>query len=115
MDIALLNQRVTFQKGCVVFDKIGNRKNAWKDYYVCHATVSGSSGGGQGGTQADVAGQTVDNTDLSFSVRYCKKAADITVTGYRLLFAGDVYDIVSIDSMNYKKKMLKFKCHKARR
>lgn len=110
MDIALLNVGIVFQKNKVVTDAIGNHTNVWEDYYSCHATVSG-----EGGSEKAVAGLLVEDSDLSFTVRYCKKAAEVTVDGFRVVFGNELYNIVSIDHMNYKKKALKFKCEKVRR
>lgn len=110
MDIALLNVRITFQKGTVAADAIGNRTNGWEDYYSCHATVSG-----EGGSEKAVAGQTVEDTDLAFTVRCCRKAAAVTTDGFRILFDGGIYNILSIDHMSYKRKALKFRCQKVRR
>ncbi len=110
MDVALLNVKIVFQKNEVVEDAIGNHKNEWTDYYACHATVSG-----EGGSEKAVAGLIVEDSDLSFTVRYCRNAAEITTDGYRVVFGDALYNIVSIDHMNYKKKALKFKCEKVRR
>ena len=44
MDVALLNEKITFQKNYVEVDAIGNHKNGWSDYYTCHTTVGGESG-----------------------------------------------------------------------
>lgn len=44
MNIELLNVRIFIQKNEVISDAIGNRKNAWKDYYTCYATVSAEAG-----------------------------------------------------------------------
>ncbi len=110
MDVALLNVKIAFQKNEVVVDAIGNHKNQWVDYYACHVTVSG-----EGGSEKAVAGLIVEDSDISFTVRYCKKAAEITTDGYRVKFGDALYNIVSIDHMNYKKKALKFKCEKVRR
>ena len=109
MDIALLNVKITIQKNEVLVDEIGNHKNVWKDFYSCFATVSG-----EGGTEKSVAGLIVDESDISFTVRYCKKLSGIDSTKCRIVFDGDVYNIVSIDHMNFKKKSLKFKCEKER-
>lgn len=110
MEIALFNVYITFQKNAVVVDTIGNHTNTWKDYYSCHATVSG-----EGGKESFVAGMLVDNSDLAFTVRYCRKVSMIEPTGYRILFHGEIYNILSIDHMNYKKNCLKFKCKRVRR
>lgn len=110
MDVALLNVKIVFQKNEVVVDAIGNHKNQWVDYYSCHATVSG-----EGGSEKAVAGLIVEDSDLSFTVRFCKKAEVITTDGFRILFNREQYNIVSIDHMSFKKKCLKFKCEKVRR
>lgn len=110
MEIALLNVKITFQKNSVVADDIGNRRNIWEDYYTCHATVSG-----EGGQEKAAAGLTVAESDIAFTVRFCKQAAEATPDGFRILFDGEVYNIVSVDHMNYRKKALKFRCEKARR
>ncbi len=110
MEVSLLNVKITFQKNTVLVDAIGNHRNTWADYYSCHATVSG-----EGGSEKAVAGLIVEDSDLAFTVRYCRKAAEITMDGYRVVFGDALYNIVSIDHMNYKKKALKFKCEKVRR
>ena len=110
MDIGLLNTRITIQKNTVVSDSIGNRINQWSDYYSCFATV-----GGEGGSETAVAGLKVDDSDISFSVRYCLKASVVNNTEYRVVFQGEIYNILFVDHMNYKKKSMKLKCKKARR
>ncbi|MEG0919346.1 MAG: phage head closure protein [Anaerovoracaceae bacterium] len=110
MDIALLNVRVVFQKSAVTVDAIGNHKNEWKEFYSCYATVSGENG-----KETTAAGITVDDSDLSFSVRYCRTVSEINNTVYRVLFGGEIYNILSVDHMNYRNKSVKFKCQKVRR
>ena len=58
MDIAALNVKIMFQKNETVVDSIGNHKAVWSDYFSCHATVSG-----EGGAEAAVAGQIVENAE----------------------------------------------------
>ncbi len=110
MDISLLNVKITIQKNEVVVDSIGNHKNVWIDFYKCFATVSG-----EGGTEKNVAGLITQDSDISFTVRYCKALSDIDSTKSRIIFEGDTYNIVSVDHMNFKKKCLKFKCEKERK
>lgn len=81
MDIALLNVKITVQKNETVVDAIGNHKNTWTDYHTCFATVSG-----EGGSEKSVAGLIVDDSDISFTVRYCKAFADLDVTKHRVIF-----------------------------
>ena len=110
MDVSLLNVKITFQEAVVEPDEIGNRINTWKDYYTCHATVSGENG-----SEQNTAGQTVEEGKVDFTIRYCKKAAGIDSTGFRILFQGEFYDILGVDHKNYKKKCLKYSCRKVRR
>ena len=91
-------------------DEIGNRTKKWKDYYTCHATVSGENG-----SEQNTAGQMVEDGKVDFTIRYCKKAAKIDSTGFRVSFQGEFYNILSVDHMNYKKKCLKYRCQKKRR
>lgn len=110
MDIALLNVSITIQKNEVIVDAIGNHKNEWTDYYSCYATVSG-----EGGKEDTAAGTTVDDSDISFTVRYCRTVSKINNTEFRVLFDGEIYNILAIDHMNFKKKSIKVKCQKVRR
>ena len=41
MDIALMNEKVIFQKNTVVTDAVGNHTNVWEDDYTCFATIGG--------------------------------------------------------------------------
>ena len=110
MNISAMNVKITFQKNDVIIDKIGNHTNKWVDYYPCYATVSGESGSEQA-----VVGETVENVEVCFSVRYCNKVSEIISTKYRIIFRNEIYNIVSVDHFSYTKKFLKFKCRKARR
>lgn len=110
MKVSLLNEKILFQKGAVVSDAIGNRKNDWEDYYSCYATITGEDG-----DEKSEAGQTVDRASITFTVRYCSRLVDVMSTGFRIMFRGEIYNILSVDHMNYKKKSLKFRCEKARR
>ena len=110
MRVALLNEKIIIQKAVVTADGIGNRKNSWEDYYSCFATIRGEDG-----TERDVAGTTVEQSDIAFTVRWCTAVSEISSTGYRILFRGEIYNILLIDHKNFKKKSLKFKCQKVRR
>ena len=113
MDVALLNERVTFQRNEAVVDGVGNHGNVWTDYYTCAATIGGEGLASSG--EAQEAGMTVEDVSMTVTVRYCRKAVDIMSTRYRVLFRGEIYDIVNVDHMNFKKKSLKFTCRKVRR
>lgn len=113
MDIAALNVKIMFQKNETVVDTIGNHQNQWSDFYSCYATLSDSEG--KSSAETAVAGQLLDQSDISFTVRFCKRTLAVTSTGYRILWNGDIYNILKIDHLNFKKRALKFRCEKVRR
>ena len=110
MEIAALRVKIMFQRQEAVADGIGNHTNRWEDYFACRATV-----GGEGGTEKAVAGTTVEDADISFTVRFCKAAEAVSSSGFRIVFREELYDILAVDHLNYKKKALKFRCRKVRR
>lgn len=110
MNVALMNVRITLQRNTTAVDDIGNHLAQWEDYYSCSATVSGESG-----AESVQAGTTVDSTTIDFTVRYCRASKEVNPTEFRILFNGEIYNILSIDHMNYKRKALKFRCQTARR
>ena len=113
MDIARMNEKVTFQKNVPAADAIGNHKNAWEDFYTCHATIGGE--GMASSKEKEEAGTFVEDVGMTVTVRYCKKASEIGSTTHRLIFHGEIYDITNVDHMNFRKKCLKFRCQKVRR
>lgn len=54
MDIALMNEKVTFQKNTVITDSIGKHKNGWEDFYSCFATIGGE---GTANVESETAGK----------------------------------------------------------
>lgn len=110
MDIGLLNLRILIQKNAVVSDSIGNRKNTWTDYFSCYATI-----GGESGTEVHRTGETLESADLTFTVRYSSETAAVTPSGYRIVYGGELYNILAVDHQNNKRKSLKFRCSKVRR
>ena len=38
----------------------------------------------------------------------------MNTTEYRVLFGGEIYDLIGLDHMNYKRKSYKLRCRKAR-
>lgn len=113
MNVGLLNEKVTFQKNSVIVDAIGNHKNIWEDYYSCFATIGGE--GLASSKEKETAGTVVEDVGMTVTVRYCSMTASISSTGFRVVLNGELYDIVNVDHMNYRKKCLKFSCRKVRR
>lgn len=110
MNIELLNVRIFISKNEVVTDAVGNHINVWKEYYTCYTTVSAEAG-----KEETSAGLVVDNSKIDFTIRWCKKAAEITSDNYRVEFNGELYNISAVNHMNYRKKCIKLSCEKVRR
>lgn len=110
MNIELLNVRIYIQENEIISDSIGNRKNAWKDYYTCYATVSCEAG-----KEETDAGIIVNNSKIDFTIRWCKKTSLLDSTHYRVEFNNELYDINAVDHMNFKRKCIKLSCQKVRR
>ena len=112
MNIALLNVRITIQKNHVTVDEIGNHIVEWEDYFSCHATPTS---GNRSPREDQAAATIVENSDMNFTVRWCNTMAPVDSDHYRVIFDGEIYNILGIDMMNFKKKSIKLRCQKARR
>lgn len=110
MNIALLNVRIAVERNAAVTDKYGNHRNEWVPFLTCYATVSGESPREESDT-----GLIVDDSLVDFTLRWFAASSVIKSTEYRVLFDGDIYDILGVDHMNYKRKAVKLKCRKVRR
>ena len=110
MNIALFNEKIMIEKNTTTIDEIGNHTNSWSTYFSCFATISGESG-----SEKEETGQTIADETKCFTVRYCNLLSNLNTTNYRVVFHDDIYNIVSIDYNNYKKKSLKLKCKKVDR
>ena len=69
----------------------------------------------EAGKEETDAGTIVDNSKIDFTIRWCKKAAVLDSTHYRVEFDGELYDIKAVDHMNFKRKCIKLSCQKVRR
>lgn len=113
MKVDLLNVRIFITRNFVITDAIGNHKNQWTEYYTCYATASG--GGSSVNDETETAGTIVSNEKVDFTIRWCKKAEAIDAEHFRVQLGDELYNIISVDHMNFKKKCIKLKCQRVRR
>lgn len=107
--IEKLNEKITIQQDAVTVDRYGNHVKAWTDIFTCRAYAN---------TYVKEEGEgvlTTDERSITFEVRYCSELAGITSTGYRVVFHGENYNILSVDMMNWNRKMIHLKCKKEAR
>ena len=107
--IGKLNERITIEKSTVVTDKVGNHRNTWEEYFTCFAYASTYE------AQEEDGEVTAEQKSVVFTVRWCSETRGLTSTGYRIRFREQLYDIESIDPMNFQKKTLKIHCRLERR
>ena len=107
--IEKLNEKIIIQKNTVEIDRYGNHSNAWTDYFPCHAYASTYQKNEESGVL------TTDERSITFEVRFCSELSGITSTGYRVLFHGEIYNIESVDMMNWRRKFIHLHCRKEER
>lgn len=99
MNISGLRVRITIQKNETVVDKYGNHKSTWTDFFTCWASAVTS---GLSNSEKESAGHTTEANKLDITVRYSTETAAINSKQYRVLLAGHIYNILSIDEMGFK-------------
>lgn len=99
MNISGLRVRITIQKNETVVDKYGNHKSIWTDFFTCWASAVTS---GLSASEKESAGHTTEADKLDITVRYSTETAAINSKQYRVLLAGRIYNILSIDEMGFK-------------
>ena len=99
MNISGLRVRITIQKNETVVDKYGNHKSTWTDFFTCWASAVTS---GLSASEKESAGHTTEAGKLDITVRYSTETAAINSKQYRVLLAGRIYNILSIDEMGFK-------------
>ena len=67
------------------------------------------------GQKSAAAGTTNDHGELLFSVRWCSEITAVNLTEYRILFRGEIYNILTIDPMNYSRVTVKIMARKEAR
>jgi len=107
--IERLNEKIVIQKDTVEVDQYGNHKKSWTDYFTCWAYASTYAKD----ETPDVT--TTDQRGLTFEVRFCSELESISSDQYRLIFHNEVYDIQSVDMMNWMRKTIKLRCTKSKR
>ena len=94
--------RITFQRHTSSFDEYRNAIDVWEDYFTCSAYSDDRQ------TQETDGAEPHENRLIVFNVRFCPECAQVMADGYRIVFQNQVYDILSVDTMNFQNKTMKF-------
>ena len=103
-EIARYNARITVQKNTPKEDKFKNHTPEWRDCYSCYAYASTYQFDEEQPKETIKQEQTV-----SFEVRWCHEMMNIDSTHYRILFNEDIYNIISVDMMNYQRRIIRIR------
>ncbi len=102
MEFSKLNQRIMLLENRTVIDDIGNHTSKWDEVFSLWAYVTVPKSDEQTN-----AGVTSEKQTLVFRVRENSYSRQISTTGFRIAFRGDVYNIVSIIPDFVKRDYLK--------
>lgn len=107
--IEKLNERIIIQRNEVLIDRYGNHANTWTDYYPCYARTNTY-------VKEEESGILItDERSITFEVRFCSELSGITSIGYRVMFHDEIYNIESVDMMNWNRRFIHLKCRKEER
>ena len=101
MEIGTLNQRITILEHRTVIDEIGNHTAVWDEAFSCWARATLKSS-----VENTEAGVTKETQTLEFLIRQSRNWMP-SVTGNRILFQGNIYDITGITPDYLHKDYLK--------
>ena len=101
MEIGTLNQRITILEHRTVIDEIGNHTAVWDEAFSCWAKVTLKAS-----AEHTDAGVTKETQTLEFLIRQNQHWMP-SVTGNRILFQGNIYDITGITPDYLHKDYLK--------
>lgn len=108
METGAMNCRIIIQERAGLTQTAnGLQEEAWHDHYLCWAYVNQLSGAEFWAAHAVQAQDT-----MVFTVRWCRKMAEVNTRDHRILFAGDVYDILFVDHVRQERDVVKIKARR---
>lgn len=85
-------------------DDVGNRVTDWQEHFRGYAYMNNLSG-----TEYWEAAQTQAENTVMFILRYHPKLSVVKARDFRLLYRGNIYDISSVDNVQYKNETVKIR------
>ena len=103
--IARFTERIVFQKNTTITDKYLNHTAAWVDYFSCYTYASTYQ------YDKEKNGEVIrEEWTINFEVRYCSELKCLDSIHFRVMFHGAVYNIISVDMMNYQNRTIRVRC-----
>lgn len=110
MDIGSMRRRLTIERHETVTDKIGNHTSSWRDFHHCYCYANLSSGNEYG-----IKPETLETGSITFIVRWCERLKNLNSKEYRISFAGEKYNITSVDDVQFRHEKIQIIAEKIAR
>ena len=104
MNASMLKNKITIQKKTAVADDIGRISEVWADFMVVHAYANRLSG-----QELIVAAANGQQDTVTFSVRYCGALSELNSNGFRIVFMGRIFNILTVDNVQFLNVELKIR------
>ncbi len=104
MDAGAYNQKVVIEKLSNDYDDIGNPIEAWKPFKKVHAYMNGLSGK----EYWEAAKLNAENT-VDFVFRWKRFFDEIDTKNYRIVWKGKIFDIKTIDNVQFRNETVKIR------
>lgn len=104
MNAGMLKKLVTIEQYVNGFDEIGNPSQEWVTYKKSYAYINGLSGS----EYWEAANIKQENT-VEFTFRWKPFFDNLNTKQFRINFQGSIYDINSIDNVQFRDKTVKIK------
>ena len=104
----MLRSKITIQKKAAVPDDIGQISEKWADFYTCRCYANRENG-----EEAVIAAALGQRDTVVFSCRYCSALAEVNSVDYRIVFGGAVFNILSVDNVQYLNREIKLRAKEA--
>lgn len=104
MNAGAFKEKIWLQKCTITADGLGNKKEDWKD----HRRLYGYANGLSGREYWEAAGVQAEHT-INFIFRWHPWMDGLNTKEYRLLFRGGVYNITSIDNIQFRNQLVKIR------
>lgn len=91
-DPGRMRHKLTIQELTVIPDEKEEQIEIWNDMLTVHCAVSQFTG-----TEKFQARQEITESDVTFTIRWSKNLSRINEQDFRIIFKGEVYDILFIN------------------
>ena len=104
MDAGAYTQRISIEKLSHNYDSIGNPVEEWKPFKKAYAYMNGLSG-----KEYWEAAVLKEENTVDFVCRWKKLFDEIDVKNYRIVWRGKIFNIKTIDNVQFRNEIVKIR------